>query len=66
MINWEDIQRGRMVSLDGITPAISQGAADVCLEAVKVASRMGVTISTDLNYRAKLWSIVMMNIEKQS
>ena len=39
----------------GITPAISQGAADSCLEAVKVASTMGVTISTDLNYRAKLW-----------
>ncbi|QNK77163.1 sugar kinase [Winogradskyella sp. PAMC22761] len=40
----------------GITPAISQGAADACLEAVKVASEMGVTISTDLNYRAKLWT----------
>lgn len=40
----------------GITPAISQGAADACLEAVKVASEMGVTISTDLNYRAKLWN----------
>jgi len=39
----------------GITPAISQGAADVCLEAVKAASEKGVTISTDLNYRAKLW-----------
>ena len=55
MINWEDVLKGRMVSLDRITPAISQGAADVCLEAVKVASRLGVTISTDLNYRAKLW-----------
>jgi 2-dehydro-3-deoxygluconokinase len=40
----------------GITPAISQGAADACLEAVKVASEMGITISTDLNYRAKLWN----------
>lgn len=39
----------------GITPAISQGAADACLEAVKVAREMGITISTDLNYRAKLW-----------
>ena len=39
----------------GITPAISQSSADVCLEAVKIASKMGVTISTDLNYRAKLW-----------
>ncbi|MFS4417621.1 PfkB family carbohydrate kinase [Maribacter sp. 2307ULW6-5] len=40
----------------GITPAISQGAADACLEALQVASAMGVTISTDLNYRAKLWN----------
>ena len=39
----------------GITPAISQGAADACLEAVKVASDLGITISTDLNYRKKLW-----------
>jgi len=39
----------------GITPAISQGAADACLEALKIASTKGITISTDLNYRAKLW-----------
>ena len=39
----------------GITPAVSQGAAEACLEAVKVAREMGLTISTDLNYRAKLW-----------
>jgi 2-dehydro-3-deoxygluconokinase len=39
----------------GITPAISEGAAAVCLEAVKVARDMGLTISCDLNYRAKLW-----------
>ena len=39
----------------GITPAISGGAADVCLEAVQVAREMGLTISCDLNYRSKLW-----------
>ena len=39
----------------GITPAISQGAADACLEAIKVANKMGITVSTDLNYRKKLW-----------
>ncbi|MCB0651310.1 MAG: sugar kinase, partial [Saprospiraceae bacterium] len=38
-----------------ITPAISQSAADVCLEALEAASAKGLTISTDLNYRAKLW-----------
>ena len=35
---------------------ISQGAADACLEAVKIARELGDTISTDLNDRAKLWS----------
>lgn len=39
----------------GITPAVSEGAADVCKEACEVASKMGITISTDLNYRNKLW-----------
>jgi len=39
----------------GITPAVSAGAAAVCLEAVKKAREMGITISCDLNYRAKLW-----------
>jgi 2-dehydro-3-deoxygluconokinase len=39
----------------GITPAISEGAAVACLEAVQTASEMGLTISCDLNYRRKLW-----------
>lgn len=39
----------------GITPAVSSGAAEVCLEAVKAASQMGIIVSCDLNYRAKLW-----------
>ena len=39
----------------GITPSVSQGAAEVCLEACEVAAKKGITISTDLNYRAKLW-----------
>ncbi len=39
----------------GITPAISEGTAAVTLEALKVAKDMGLTVSTDLNYRKKLW-----------
>lgn len=39
----------------GITPAVSQGAAEACREAVITAREMGLTVSTDLNYRAKLW-----------
>ena len=39
----------------GITPAISQNLANICLEAVKVAKEKNLTISCDLNYRSKLW-----------
>lgn len=39
----------------GITPAISQGAADVCLEALAVAKQKGIMISGDINYRRNLW-----------
>ncbi|MDG1571088.1 sugar kinase [Robiginitalea sp. M366] len=56
MVDWEAVfADAQWFHWTGITPAISQGAADACLEAVQVASRMGITISTDLNYRAKLW-----------
>lgn len=56
MIDW----RGVFADADwfhwtGITPAISQGAADVCLEAVRTAKEIGLTVSCDLNYRSKLW-----------
>ena len=39
----------------GITPAISAGTADVCMEAVRMAKGLGLTVSCDLNYRKKLW-----------
>ena len=56
MIDWEKVFEGAgWFHWTGITPAISQGVADVCLEAVLAASKLGITISTDLNYRAKLW-----------
>jgi 2-dehydro-3-deoxygluconokinase len=56
MIDWDSVFKDvEWFHWTGITPAISQGAADVCLEAVKAASAKGITISTDLNYRAKLW-----------
>lgn len=56
MVDWAEVFKD--VSLfhwTGITPAISQGAADACLEAIQMANKMGVTVSTDLNYRKKLW-----------
>ncbi len=56
MIDWEAVfQDAGWFHWTGITPAISQGAADACLEAIQTANRMGVTVSTDLNYRKNLW-----------
>ena len=40
----------------GITPALSDSLANICLEACRVAKSKGITISCDLNYRNKLWS----------
>lgn len=52
MFDWEEILRDACwFHWTGITPAISQGAADVCLEAIQTANDMGITVSCDLNYR---------------
>jgi 2-dehydro-3-deoxygluconokinase len=56
MIDWRKIFKGAdWFHWTGITPAISQGAADACLEAIQIANEMGVTVSTDLNFRKNLW-----------
>ena len=56
MVDWEKVLQGAdWFHWTGITPALSQGAADACLEAIQVARRMGVKVSCDLNYRKKLW-----------
>lgn len=55
-INWHEVLKdAQWFHWTGITPALSQGAADACLEAIKVANELGVTVSTDLNYRKNLW-----------
>jgi 2-dehydro-3-deoxygluconokinase len=56
MIDWKKVFAGAdWFHWTGITPALSQGAADVCLEAVKAANALGLTVSCDLNYRKNLW-----------
>lgn len=56
MIDWDKVfQDVEWFHWTGITPAVSQGAADVCLEAIKAANQKGITVSTDLNYRKNLW-----------
>ena len=57
MFNWREILRdATWFHWTGITPALSQGAADACLEAIRTANEMGVTVSCDLNYRKNLWN----------
>lgn len=56
MINWKEVLKDAgWFHWTGITPALSQGAADACLEAIRTANEMGVTVSCDLNYRKNLW-----------
>ena len=56
MINWHEVLKDAdWFHWTGISPALSQGAADACLEAIKVANELDVTVSTDLNYRKNLW-----------
>ena len=56
MIDWDKALDGAdWFHWTGITPAISQGAADACLEAIRTANRKGITVSCDLNYRKNLW-----------
>jgi len=56
MIDWDDVfSDAQWFHWSGITPAVSKGAAETCVEAVKKAKQMGLTVSSDLNYRSKLW-----------
>ncbi len=55
--NWKSIFEGaEWFHFTGITPAISDSAADLCLEACKAAKAAGISVSCDLNFRKKLWS----------
>lgn len=45
----------QMLHLSGITPALGPKSAEACLAVARAASRLGVPISFDGNYRAMLW-----------
>lgn len=54
--DWTKIFDGaRWLHITGITPALSQSAADLSLECVREAKKAGLTVSCDFNYRGKLW-----------
>lgn len=56
LFDWEKILEGAdWFHWCGITPAISEGAAKACLDAVKTAKKLGITVSSDIYYRSNLW-----------
>lgn len=56
LFDWEKILEGAdWLHWCGITPALSEGAAQLCLDAVKTAHKMGITVSSDIYYRSNLW-----------
>ena len=55
--DWNEIfQNADWFHFTGITPALNDTLAAICLEACKKAKELGLTVSCDLNYRNKLWS----------
>lgn len=55
-INWDVVlQDVSWLHFSAISPALNQQVAAVCLEGAKRAFEKGITVSIDLNYRAKLW-----------
>ncbi|MDD4226960.1 MAG: sugar kinase [Mariniphaga sp.] len=57
MINWKAaLKDADWFHWTGITPAISQQAADACHEAIQTANELGITVSCDLNFRKNLWN----------
>ena len=64
MINWDKALAGcSWFHFSAISPALNEDAALVCKEALKAASAKGLTISVDLNYRAKLWQYGKQPVE---
>jgi len=55
MVDWEHILKDAdWFHWTGITPAVSEGAALCCLEAIKTANKMGIPVSGDINSRKNM------------
>ncbi|WP_424244551.1 2-dehydro-3-deoxygluconokinase [Elusimicrobium posterum] len=55
--DWNKIFEGvEWFHFTGITPALGDNVAEICMEACKAAKERNITVSCDLNYRNKLWS----------
>jgi 2-dehydro-3-deoxygluconokinase len=64
MIDWDKVLRDvDWFNFSAISPALSENVADVCLEALEAAAQKNITVSVDLNYRARLWKYGKQPIE---
>ncbi len=55
--DWEAICEGKhWFHFSGTAPALGENVQRVLIDGLKVAKKHGITVSCDLNYRAKLWS----------
>jgi 2-dehydro-3-deoxygluconokinase len=56
MVDWDSVfEDADWFHWTGITPAVSESLCEVCREGIVKAKERGLTVSCDLNYRAKLW-----------
>jgi 2-dehydro-3-deoxygluconokinase len=50
------LEQAQILHITGITPALSETAADTVFQCAEAAQAAGVTVSIDVNYRSKLWN----------
>ncbi len=55
-VDWDYLLEARVLHISGITAGLSDSCHAVVAEAMRRARAAGVTVSFDVNYRAKLWS----------
>jgi 2-dehydro-3-deoxygluconokinase len=66
-IDWKEVLKDvHWFHFSAISVSLTQNATDVCTEALIAATELGIPISVDLNYRAKLWQYGKTPIEVMS
>lgn len=56
MVDWNHVLKDAdCFHWTGITPAISEGAALCCLDAIKTCNALGIPVSGDINSRDNMW-----------
>jgi 2-dehydro-3-deoxygluconokinase len=63
-VDWKELLKDvSWFHFSAINPALNKNVAAVCKEALQAATDMAITISVDLNYRAKLWQYGLSPVE---